>query len=174
MVVAEYEQPQLGNALSDAYHKGHENFYENQRTETELEEALNHVEEMLPVLEALDFAPPRPVTIVSNNQLQRLREVTGRTDLQMGDTSAVGFSLRHPESPDERGPRGTPASSGPPGGQPSGGGEPLPVPRADPPRAGQRMTMKGDPYPAPGLTSENRPGRSRTTRRRKISRYLSE
>ena len=99
LIVAEYNEPDLGNAISDAYHKGHENFYENQRSVPVLREVLEVVEEMMPVLESLDFEAPRPITITSNSQLRRLREVTGRADLRVGDTSSVGFSLRHPESP---------------------------------------------------------------------------
>ena len=97
LIMAEYGNTHLGSAISDAYHKGHENFYENQRSAPVLGEVLEVVEEMMPVLESLDFEAPRPVTITSNSQLRRLREVTGRTDLQVGDASSVGFSLRHPE-----------------------------------------------------------------------------
>ena len=99
LIVAEYNLPHLANVLSDAYHKGHENFYENERSVDELREVLEDVEEAMPALESLDFEDPRPITITSNSQLRRLREVTGRTDLRVGDTSSVGFSLRHPESP---------------------------------------------------------------------------
>ena len=94
-IVIEYNEPGLANALSDAYHKGHENFYENQRSIEELEETIDGVEEALPVLEAIESEGPRYFRINSNNQLRRLRELTGDHDLQIGDESNVGFSLRH-------------------------------------------------------------------------------
>ena len=94
-IVIEYNEPGLANALSDAYHKGHENFYENQRSIEELEETIDGVEEALPMLEAIESEGPRYFRIDSNNQLRRLRELTGNRDLQIGDESNVGFSLRH-------------------------------------------------------------------------------
>ena len=97
LIVAEYNEPELGNALSDAY-KGHQNFYENQRSMREIGEAVEAVEEIMPLLESLDFRDPQPSTIASNSQRRRLAEVTGNTDLRLGDTSSVGFSLRHSES----------------------------------------------------------------------------
>ena len=94
-IVAEYGQPQLGNAISDAYHKGHRNFYENQTTLSELQETVEQVEEVLPLLDSLDFAAPMPFAITSGSEARRLREVTGNGALKPGDTSEVGFSLRH-------------------------------------------------------------------------------
>ena len=94
-LVAEYDQAQLAVALSDAYHKGHENFYDNQRSFQEMEETIEEVEEALPVLESLQYAAPLPFTINSNRQLRRLIELTGNKELAVGDTSSVGFSLRH-------------------------------------------------------------------------------
>jgi hypothetical protein len=95
-LVAEYDQAQLAVALSDAYHKGHENFYDNQRNFQEIEETIEEVEEALPVLESLQYAAPLPFTINSNRQLRRLIELTGNQELAVGDASSVGFSLRHP------------------------------------------------------------------------------
>jgi hypothetical protein len=140
LIVAEYEQPDLGTALSDAYHKGHENFYENKRDSDTLREVLEEVEEIMPVLEALDFAPPRPVTITSNSRLRRLREVTGRTDLKVGDTSLVGFSLQHPEPPNggESGP--SPVTPPSPGGGPPTGSHAQAVP-PDPSTQGLSTTV---------------------------------
>ena len=94
-IVAEYTQPRLGNAISDAYHKGHRNFYENQTTVPELRETVEQVEEALPLLEFLDFQDPLPFTIASESEARRLREVTGNSALKPGDASEVGFSLRH-------------------------------------------------------------------------------
>ena len=68
LIVAEYNEPELGNALSDAY-KGHQNFYENQRSMREIGEAVEAVEEMMPLLESLDSGilnrqPSRPIASV--------------------------------------------------------------------------------------------------------------
>ncbi len=98
-IVVEFNEPELANALSDAYHKGHRNFYENQTSVGALTETLQAVEEALPTLEALQFEAPRPFTITSNQQRRRLVELTGNTGLKIGDTSPVGFSLRHDPAP---------------------------------------------------------------------------
>ena len=81
-------------ALSEAYHVGHENFYENFRSPEELSEMIDGVERVLEALIDLTTSPPRPFTINSNTQLRRLRRLTGNDDLEIGDTSDVGFSLR--------------------------------------------------------------------------------
>lgn len=92
-LAAEYPEfgGKLSMALGDAYFKGHENFYENRRRFRDVREA---VEEVMPILERLTQEPPRPFTIDSNSELRRLRALTGRNDLQVGDSSDVGFSLR--------------------------------------------------------------------------------
>ena len=82
-------------ALSLAYFVGHENFYENFRSPEELSEMMDRVEEILPALIEVTVMPPRPCTITSNAQLRRLRRLTGNDDLQIGDTSDVGFSLQN-------------------------------------------------------------------------------
>ena len=94
-IVAEYQDTDLGEAISEAYHKGHENFYENQRSHQTLREVLARVEEALPQLEALQDTAPRAFTIASNNQLRRLMALTGNRELEIGDLSLVGFSLKH-------------------------------------------------------------------------------
>ena len=81
-------------ALSEAYHVGHENFYENFRSPEELSEMIDGVERVVEALIDLTAMPPRPFTITSNTQLRRLRRLTGNDDLEIGDTSDVGFSLR--------------------------------------------------------------------------------
>ena len=81
-------------ALSEAYRVGHENFYENFRSPDELSEMIDGVERVLEALIDLTTSPPRPFTINSNTQLRRLRRLTGNDDLEIGDTSDVGFSLR--------------------------------------------------------------------------------
>ena len=101
-IVAEYLDTDLQEALSDVYHKGHENFYENQRSLETIREVIEAAEEALPTLESLQLANPRPFTINSNTQLRRLRELTNNSNLQIGDTSPVGFSLKHPPNGNEQ------------------------------------------------------------------------
>ncbi len=91
----DYDSGPFAEGLSAAYHKGHENFYENYRSREEVEESIEGAENALPVLESLITEAPRPFTIISNSQLRRLKELTGNNDLQVGDASLVGFSLRH-------------------------------------------------------------------------------
>ena len=85
----------LREALSEAYRVGHQNFYENYYRPQELPETMDKVEDVMPILESLPGIPPRPFTIAGNTQLQRLRSLTGDDGLQLGDRSAVGFSLKH-------------------------------------------------------------------------------
>ena len=96
-IVMEFQAPfpELGEAISEVFHNGHKNFYENYRTIDEMRETIEAAEEALPVLEALQEIPPRPFTIVSNRQLRRLISLTGNRELNIGDRSPVGFSLKH-------------------------------------------------------------------------------
>ena len=82
-------------ALSEAYRVGHENFYENFRSPEELSEMIDGVERVAEALIDLTTMSPRPFTITSNTQLRRLRRLTGDDSLEIGDTSDVGFSLKH-------------------------------------------------------------------------------
>jgi hypothetical protein len=100
-IIVEFDTSELGNAISEVFHNGHRNFYENQRTIDEMQVTIESAEEALPMLEALHEAPPRPFTITSNTQLRRLRALTGNNGLQIGDSSPVGFSLKH--TPDSHG-----------------------------------------------------------------------
>lgn len=89
---------ELADAMSDAYHVGHRNFYENQQTLEEIEDVVEDVERMLPFLERLATEAaqnPRPFVIASESQARRLREVTGDRRLRQGDRSDVGFSMSH-------------------------------------------------------------------------------
>lgn len=95
----DYRPTDLSVAFTNAYFKGHENFYENQYDVEDIEEAITSVEEVLPLLEAIHSEVPRPFTITSNIERKRLAELTGDNSLQVGDTSPVGFSLRHAPSP---------------------------------------------------------------------------
>jgi hypothetical protein len=87
--------PDLGEAISDVFHNGHQNFYENYRTIEEMRDTIAAAEEALPVLEAIQDGSPHPFTITSNRQLRRLKALTGNNDLQIGDSSLAGFSLKH-------------------------------------------------------------------------------
>lgn len=95
-LAAEYPEHggRLSVALSDAYFKGHENYYENRRKLEDLRDVVEGVEEIIPILERLIDEPPRPFTIQFSSQLRRLRVLTGRDDLKVGDSSPVEFSLR--------------------------------------------------------------------------------
>ena len=95
-LAAEYPEygGMLATALADAYFKGHENFYENRRRMRDVREAVEGVEEIIPIMERLTEEPPRPFTIESNSQLRRLRVLTGDNELKVGDTSSVGFSQK--------------------------------------------------------------------------------
>ena len=94
-IVAEFRDAELGFAISDVYHNGHGNLYENQQSRSEIREIIKLAEETLPLLEAIQRSEPRPFTIESDNELRRLRVLTGNNELQIGDTSPVGFSLKH-------------------------------------------------------------------------------
>ena len=94
-VVVEFNNAELGNYIAETYLNGHQNFYENYRTDEELKITIEAAEEALPMLETLQQAHPQPFTISSNTQLRRLRALTGNDDLQIGDSSPVGFSLKH-------------------------------------------------------------------------------
>ena len=93
----------LADALSDAYRVGHINFSENQEEHERVAELVDDVERELPSLERLTGEAaenPRPFEIATSGQRRRLREVTGAMMLEIGDSSPVGFSLRHPEPKD--------------------------------------------------------------------------
>ena len=94
-IVAEFDNGELGNAIAETFQNGHRNFYENYRTLEEMGITIEAAAEILPVLEALQQEPPQPFTIASNTQLRRLRALTDNEHLQIGDTSPVGFSLKH-------------------------------------------------------------------------------
>ena len=94
-IVVEFNDHELSEAMSDVFYNGHRNFYENQNSWAEMKETVSLAEEALRALEAIQQLPPRPFTITSNTQRRRLMALTGNDDLQIGDTSPVGFSLKH-------------------------------------------------------------------------------
>ena len=137
----EYPEHNTGNltqALFAVYYNGHKNFYDNRATDEEVAEVVDNTESLvLPVLETLVSLPPRPVRIITSAQRMRLRELTGNRELEVGDESPVGFSIRH-----------RPPNSGGNGGDSNG--QPLiptgPTPVDNPPQAGGREL----PIPRPG------------------------
>ena len=95
-LVAEFPDlvtPPFIDGVADAYHRGHDNFYENRLYDDEVLDVIEGVEYALPILETMAVEPPRPFRIESRSQLRRLRLLTGNQDLQVGDESPTGFSL---------------------------------------------------------------------------------
>ncbi len=89
---------ELADALSDAYYVGYINSFRDQEDHERIEELVDDVEQMLPLLERLATEAaenPRAFEIESIGQRRQLREVTGDRTLDVGSQSAVGFSLRH-------------------------------------------------------------------------------
>ena len=84
-----------GSDMATVYHVSHENFYENQRSVEQLDAMITKAEGLVPFLNELTSAPPRPFTITSNTQLRRLRHLTGNDNLQMGDESPIDLSNNH-------------------------------------------------------------------------------
>jgi hypothetical protein len=101
-IVEEFNDAFLAQAIGEAFHNGHRNFYENMRTLEEMEETIEAAEDALPKLESLQQTKPGPFTILSNRQLRRLMALTGDRALKIGDSSPVGFSLRHAEGSEEK------------------------------------------------------------------------
>ena len=94
----DYDSGDFAAAMSNAYHKGHKNFYENWLDSDEVEETIEGVDKLLPVLESIESEAPRYFKINSNSQRRRLVELTGNQGLQIGGESFVGFSNRHSQS----------------------------------------------------------------------------
>ena len=94
-IVVEFDNAELGNFIAETFQNGHRNFYENYRTIEEMRITIEAAEEALPMLEALQRGNPQPFTISSNAQRRRLMALTGNGGLQIGDSSPVGFSLKH-------------------------------------------------------------------------------
>ena len=90
------EYPDL--RVSDAYvaaDNGHRNFYDNEMSPPEVADIITTVADVLPGLENALHEPPRSFTIREGDRW-RVRTLTGRQYLEVGDTSPVGFSNTHP------------------------------------------------------------------------------
>ena len=90
----EYEHTYIIAATSRA-NELHRNFYENSDNAEVIERTIDLIEDVLPDLEELRLAAPRPFVISRREDRARLRLLTGDRSLEIGDTSPVGFSLRH-------------------------------------------------------------------------------
>ena len=74
---------------------GHRNFYDNEMSPSEIEGIIEVVASVLPELERALQEPPRPFVISDVDQRWRVRTLTGKQDLQVGDASPTGFSNTH-------------------------------------------------------------------------------
>ena len=73
---------------------GHRNFYDNEMSPAEIEDIITVVARVLPELESALSESPRAFTI-RDGDLWRVRTLTGKQYLQVGDTSPTGFSNTH-------------------------------------------------------------------------------
>ena len=73
---------------------GHRNFYDNEMSPPEIAEIIVTVANVLPGLERALNEPPRPFEI-EEQDVWRVRTLTGRQNLEVGDRSPVGFSNSH-------------------------------------------------------------------------------
>ena len=91
---AEYEEIPILRAYVAA-DNGHRNFYDNEMSPPEIEGIITVVESVLPPLDIALREPPRPFTIRDADQRWRVRVLTGRQTLEIGDSSPTGFSNTH-------------------------------------------------------------------------------
>ncbi|MDE2787030.1 MAG: hypothetical protein OXL37_10245 [Chloroflexota bacterium] len=89
----EYDEIDVVSAYMAA-DNGHRNFYDNEMSPPEIEDIITVVADVLPELESALYEPPRPFTI-RDGDLWRMRTLTGKQDLQVGDSSPTGFSNTH-------------------------------------------------------------------------------
>ena len=93
-LAAEYDERAIIHAYVAA-DNGHRNFYDNEMSPPEIEGIIVVVGDVLPDLERALRESPRPFTISDVDQRWRVRTLTGRQTLEVGDSSAVGFSNTH-------------------------------------------------------------------------------
>lgn len=89
------EYPEIGvlNAYIAA-DNGHRNFYDNEMSPPEIEDIITVVARVLPEMQSALRQSPRPFTI-RDGDLWRVRTLTGKQELQIGDSSPTGFSNTH-------------------------------------------------------------------------------
>ena len=90
---AEYPEIPVSRAYVAA-DNGHRNFYDNEMSPPEIEDIITVVARVLPELQSALRVPPRPFTI-RDGDLWRVRTLTGKQELQVGDSSPTGFSNTH-------------------------------------------------------------------------------
>lgn len=90
---AEYVEIAVLNAYAAA-DNGHRNFYDNEMSPPEIEDIITVVARVLPELQSALRQSPRPFTI-RDGDLWRVRTLTGKHELQIGDSSPTGFSNTH-------------------------------------------------------------------------------
>ena len=90
---AEYPEIPVSRAYVAA-DNGHRNFYDNEMSPPEIEDIITVVARVLPELESALSEPPRASTI-RDGDLWRVRTLTGKQYLQVGDVSPTGFSNTH-------------------------------------------------------------------------------
>jgi len=93
-LAAEYDNGRILNAYI-ASDNGHRNFYDNEMSPPEIEGIIAVVASVLPDLERALQEPPRPFVISDVDQRWRVRTLTGKQDLEVGDSSPTGFSNTH-------------------------------------------------------------------------------
>ncbi|MDE2787032.1 MAG: hypothetical protein OXL37_10255 [Chloroflexota bacterium] len=92
-LAAEYDDIDVADAYVAA-DNGYRNFYDNEMSPPEIEGIIAVVARVVPELECALYEPPRPFTI-RDGDLWRVRTLTGKQDLQVGDSSPTGFSNTH-------------------------------------------------------------------------------
>ena len=90
----EYDEIDVVSAYLAA-DNGHRNFYDNEMSPPEIEGIIEVVASVLPELERALREPPRPFVINNMDQRWRVRTLTGKQYLQVGDASPTGFSNTH-------------------------------------------------------------------------------
>ena len=93
-LAAEYDNGRILNAYIAA-DNGHRNFYDNEMSPPEIEGIIEVVASVLPELERALRESPRPFVINDADQRWRVRTLTGKQYLQVGDASPTGFSNTH-------------------------------------------------------------------------------
>lgn len=94
-LAAEYDDRRIVDAYVAA-DNGHRNFYDNEMSPPEIDGIIVTVGGVLPDLDRALREPPRPFVIGDVDQRWRVRTLTGRQYLEVGDSSPVGFSNTHP------------------------------------------------------------------------------
>ncbi len=100
-LAAEYDDRRITDAYIAA-DNGHRNFYDNEMSPPEISETIVVVGNVLPELERGLEESPRPV-VVSEENVWRIRTLTGRQNLEVGDSSPVRFSNTHDAGVDGNG-----------------------------------------------------------------------